>query len=326
MSEDERQESARPSARKRTAEVSSGSRLEAVIDWLEHQRTKRPVDDETGAPKEARVRGWMEKLILRTATGVAYAVAIVACLYYGMIPTALLISAMAWVCCSEFFRMVRLAGRMPNELLGLAAAIAYPSLVLLPIEHHTMLVTALLLMGCAVWYVVTPRANIADVAITAFGPIYTSLAFSSIVHIRAVDPGFMGFLLTFGVMGSVWLNDSCAYLVGSRFGKHKLAPRISPNKSTEGFWGGIAASMLIWLIIGLLKIEGISIPYALFTGVVVSISSVVGDLFESRIKRGVGVKDSGDILPGHGGLLDRSDSMLFGGMAAYVLLHLGGIL
>ncbi len=324
MSED-RQEGSRPTSHT-TTEVDSGSRIEAGIEWLERLRARRPIDDETGAPKETRVRGWMEKLILRTATGAAYAVAIVACLYLGVIPTAVLISAMAWLCCSEYFRMVRLAGRMPNEILGLAAAVAYPLAALLPFAHQTMVVTSVLLLCCAAWYVVTPRANIADVAVTAFGPIYTSLAFSSIVHIRAVDAGFQGFLLSFGVMGSVWLNDTCAYFVGSRYGKHKLAPRISPNKSTEGFWGGVAATIFIWLLVGFLKVEGVSISLALVTGVVVAFSSVMGDLFESRIKRGVGVKDSGDILPGHGGLLDRSDSMLFGGMAAYVLLHIGGIL
>ena len=146
------------------------------------------------------------------------------------------------------------------------------------------------------------------------------------MYIRASAAGLPGFLLSLGVMGSVWANDSAAYMVGSRIGRHKLAPRISPNKSVEGFWGGIAGAMEIWLLVGILKVQGISFPLALGTCAVVAFCSVLGDLFESRIKRGVGVKDSGDILPGHGGLLDRSDSMLFGGMAAYVLLHIGGIL
>lgn len=302
------------------------SRLEALIDRLEQWRASGKPFFGLGSLNTQKVRGFTEKLIQRTATGVIYAVAIVACLFFGLIPTAVIISALSWLCCSEFFRMVRKAGRMPNELLGLTIALAYPLSALIPVTHRTLLVTAILLMGCAIWYVATPRANIADVAVTAFGPIYTSLSYSSLVLIRAVDPGFEGFLLTFGVMGSIWLNDSCAYLVGSRFGKHKLAPRISPNKSTEGFWGGFFATEFIWFLIGFLRVEGTSMPLALISGVIVALSSVVGDLFESRIKRGVGVKDSGDILPGHGGLLDRSDSMLFGGMVAYVLLHIGGIL
>lgn len=309
-----------------TSRVAGGSKIEAGIERLERFRASRQNKYQEGSLRGQRVRGWTEKLILRTATGVIYAVVIIGCLYFGRIPTSIVIAAMAWLCCSEFYRMARAAGRMPNEVWGLAIALAYPLAVLLPITQSTLLVTAILLLGCAVWYVATPRANIADVAITAFAPIYTSLAFSCLAFIRAVDPGWQGFLLTLGVMGSVWANDSAAYLVGSRIGKRKLAPRISPNKSVEGFWGGILGSMVVWAILGFLHVEGLSIPYALLTGSVVAFSSVVGDLFESRIKRGVGVKDSGDILPGHGGLLDRSDSMLFGGMAAYVLLHIGGIL
>ena len=304
----------------------SSSKLERGIDKLERFRDAREGRFSEGTLRGQRVRSWTEKLILRSATGVIYAVSIVCCLYLGIIPTAIIITAMAWLCCSEFYRMVRRAGRMPNEIWGLTAATAYPLAALLPISDATLLVTAVFLIGCSAWYVLTPRANISDVAVTAFGPIYTSLAFSCLVYIRACDPGFDGFMLTFGVMGSVWLNDSFAYLVGSRIGKNKLAPRISPNKSVEGLWGGIAASVGIWAIIGFLGLEGIKMPFALVTGICVAFFSVVGDLFESRIKRGVGVKDSGDILPGHGGLLDRSDSMLFGGMVAYVLLHLGGIL
>ena len=314
------------STRRRTTNVASSSRIERGIDWLERLRNARAEAFNDGALRGQRARSWWEKLILRSATGVIYAVAIVGCLWFGVIPTAVIVAAMAWLCCSEFYRMVRTAGRMPNEIWGLTAALAYPLAVLLPVTHQTLLVTAIFLIGCSVWYVATPRANIADVAVTAFGPIYTSLAFSCRVYIRASAVGLPGFLLSLGVMGSVWLNDSAAYLVGSRIGRHKLAPRISPNKSVEGFWGGIAGAMLVWLLVGILKVQGIGIPYALVTGAVVAFCSVVGDLFESRIKRGVGVKDSGDILPGHGGLLDRSDSMLFGGMAAYVMLHIGGIL
>lgn len=326
MSEQERSDKAQAQNAAPNTRVGGGSTLENSIDRLERFRASRKARFDEGALRGQKVRGWTEKLILRTATGVLYAVIIIGCLYFGRIPTSVVISAMAWLCCSEFFRMARSAGRMPNDAWGLAAALAYPLAPLLPISHSMLLVTALLLLGCAVWYVWTPRANISDVAITAFGPIYTSMAFSCISFIRASDPGWGGFFLTLGVMGSVWANDSAAYLVGSRLGKHKLAPRISPNKSVEGFWGGIAASMAVWALMGAFKIQGLTMPHALLTGAIVAFTSVVGDLFESRIKRGVGVKDSGDIMPGHGGLLDRSDSMLFGGMTAYVLLHIGGIL
>jgi phosphatidate cytidylyltransferase len=233
---------------------------------------------------------------------------------------------MAWLCCSEFFRMARMSGRMPNEILGLAVAVAYPIAPLLPIDNALVVVTFVLLVGCAIWYVATPRANIADVAVTAFGPIYTSLLCSCVVLIRASDPTYVGGVLTFGCMASIWASDATAYLVGSRFGRHKLAPKISPNKSVEGFWGGLAGCVIVWVVMWGLRLWPLSLPVALMSGLAVGIVSVVGDLFESRIKRGVGVKDSGRIMPGHGGMLDRTDSMIFGSVVAYYILGIGGIL
>ena len=204
--------------------------------------------------------------------------------------------------------MTRMGGRMPNEIYGLAVALL------------------LFLVAIAAWYVATPRAGIGDVAVSVFGPIYTSFAFSAIVLVRVSDKGVHGALLTLGVMLSLWANDAVAYLVGSRIGSHKLAPRISPNKSWEGFWAGLLGSVAVWVVLALAGVANIGVPLAAVIGLVVGIVGVVGDLFESRIKRGVGVKDSGNLIPGHGGLLDRSDSLLFGSIAAYILLLFGGIL
>lgn len=300
--------------------------LDSAIDKIESHRSSKEGLRAVGGLKGQMVRGWTEKLLTRTTSGAIYSIVILLCLFGGVVPTTVCITAMSWLCCSEFFRISRMGGRMPNEILGLTGAIAYPVSMYLWGFGTIHVVTFALVLSLAVWYVVTPRANLADVAITVFGPIYTSLMFSCIVLIRKVDPGFDGALLTLGVMGSMWANDAMAYFIGSRFGAHKLAPKISPHKSWEGFYGGLAGSILIWSIVGMLGLEGIGMGLALVCGVVVGISAVIGDLFESRIKRGVGVKDSGNLMPGHGGLLDRSDSMLFGCTVAYFLLHIGGIL
>ena len=265
-------------------------------------------------------------MTMRIVSGAIYAVGTVACLFLGTWPTAILIAVMAFLCCSEFLKMSRRSGRMPNDVIALAFAVIFPFAPLSNISDSEFFVIFALLVVCAMWYVSTPRANMGDVALTVFGPIYTSLAFSSIVIIRDAFPGWRGALLTFAVMGSIWLSDSCAYFVGSKLGKHKLAPRISPNKSVEGFWGGMVGSVVVWLIVFALGIYNINLPYAIVCGVLVDAAAVAGDLFESRIKRGVGVKDSGNLMPGHGGMLDRSDSLLFGGMTAFLLLRLGGIL
>ena len=265
-------------------------------------------------------------MTMRIVSGAIYAIGTVACLFLGTWPTAILIAVMAFLCCSEFLKMSRRSGRMPNDVIALAFAVIFPFAPLSNISDSEFFVIFALLVVCALWYVSTPRANMGDVALTVFGPIYTSLAFSSIVIIRDAFPGWRGALLTFAVMGSIWLSDSCAYFVGSKFGKHKLAPRISPNKSVEGFWGGMVGSVAVWVVVFALGIYNINLTYAIVCGVLVDAAAVAGDLFESRIKRGVGVKDSGNLMPGHGGMLDRSDSLLFGGMTAFLLLRLGGIL
>ncbi len=315
-----------PSGGEKQERSMSGRGIEAGIDRLERVRASKHDARVAGDLRGQKARNWTEKLLARTTSGAIYLIVTVGCLFWGIVPTALLVSAMAWLCCSEFFRMARMSGRMPNEVFGLTATVLF---TLAPLSNDLMIslfITLFLMVACAAWYVLTPRANISDVAITAFGPLYTGLMFSSVVMIRHYDAGLHGFLLAFGVISSVWLNDVGAYFIGSRFGKHKLAPRISPKKSVEGLLGGLLFCILVWVALYTLKIAPLTLPLALGAGLLVGVVSVVGDLFESRIKRGVGVKDSGNAMPGHGGLLDRSDSMLFGASVAFLLLRMGGIL
>ena len=286
----------------------------------DNEENIQPAED--NAPQQATKAS---KFMTRAVVGVGYAVLVLVCLLMGRWATTALLCVFAWQCCNEFYKMMRMAGRMPNELIGLAAAVSFP--IAANISYLYSGVAAFLLaIATGVWYVLTPRANISDVALTVFGPMYTSLLFTSILKFRAVDPGIMGGILTFAVMASIWVNDSFAYIFGSRFGRTKLAPKISPNKSWEGFFGGMLGSILVWVLISLLGLMPVPVPMAILTGIVLGIFGVIGDLFESRIKRSVGVKDSGNIMPGHGGLLDRHDSMLFGVMAAAFVLKVGGLL
>ncbi|MDY2777169.1 MAG: phosphatidate cytidylyltransferase [Collinsella sp.] len=267
----------------------------------------------------------LNKLLIRSGFGIVYAALFILCLLFGKIPTAILIAIMSWLCCHEFFRMTRIDGKVPNELIGLSAAVLFPLSAL----GAPVLLTAvlfLLVVAVGLWYLFSPRARLSDIAVTLFGPIYTGFMLSAIVLTRGALDGFPGALLSIGVCASLWINDSFAYLVGSRFGRHKLAPKISPKKSWEGFIGGIVGSMLVWTILYLTGFYRLNLPMALACGFCIALLGVFGDLIESRIKRGVGVKDSGDLIPGHGGMLDRTDSLIFGCIAAHLALMIGGVI
>ncbi len=108
-----------------------------------------------------------------------------------------------------------------------------------------------------------------------------------------------------------WANDTLAYFTGRFLGKHPLAPRISPKKTWEGFWGGAAGSVVGALVVKALFLPRLSIPAAVLVGAGAAFLGPLGDLCESMLKRAAGVKDSGKLLPGHGGLLDRIDAVLF---------------
>lgn len=264
-------------------------------------------------------------LVVRTAFGLGYAGIFIVCLLLGALPTAIFIAVVSFLCCFEFYRMMRLDGKVPNEWLGLAASVLFPLFAL----GDPVLLTALLfvlVLSLGLWYLYSPRTRIADVSVTAFGPLYTGFMLSAVVLLRNRVPGFEGALLAIGVCASVWVSDSLAYLVGKRFGAHKMAPKISPHKTWEGFMGGMLGSVLIWLILWAVGFYELSLAYAVLCGVIVGVLGVFGDLIESRIKRGVGVKDSGNLIPGHGGMLDRSDSLIFACITAHLLLVIGGVL
>lgn len=289
--------------------------------------SNRPVHNDDavfGTDHDARDDG-RTGFAVRAAFGIGYAVVFIACLLFGTVSTALFVSVISGLCCFEFYRMMRRDGKVPNEPLGLAAAVLFPLCALVDSVWLTALIFVMVL-SLGLWYLYSPRTRIADVSVTAFGALYTGFMLSAIVLTRDRVPGFPGALLSIGICASVWVSDSLAYMAGKRFGAHKMAPRISPHKTWEGFAGGILGSVIIWVILWAVGFYDLSLWYALVCAVVVGVLGVFGDLIESRIKRGVGVKDSGNLLPGHGGMLDRSDSLIFSCITAHLLLVIGGVL
>lgn len=235
---------------------------------------------------------------------------------------ALLIVIVDWAAV-EYVRVAR--SRAPHAPLwplpvlipllggGLAYAVAEGGL---PVPGPAALLASLALLslgfGTLVLLARVPlEESLASLGALAFGLPYFAVPLASVYALRQDDPWLM-FLL----MAIVFLGDTGAYYIGSRWGKHKMAPLISPNKSWEGAAAGFVTSVLaaaVWSVWRLGYLDGGLVAVAALTG----IAAQLGDLVESMIKRGAGVKDSGHLLPGHGGMYDRIDAMLF---AAPVLL------
>jgi phosphatidate cytidylyltransferase len=147
-------------------------------------------------------------------------------------------------------------------------------------------------------------------AIAVLATTYVGMLGGSLIRLRNDFPED-GSKLVFFLLLVVWLGDSGAYYVGKRFGRHKLSPRISPKKTIEGLIGGMSASVITAVVIHFTFFKTFPLHHAVIAGVLLSIAGVIGDLAESMWKRSADVKDSGSLLPGHGGLLDRFDSILF---------------
>jgi phosphatidate cytidylyltransferase len=158
-----------------------------------------------------------------------------------------------------------------------------------------------------------------DVAVTVTGILYVGLLFAFQAGIHAGPAGRQWLLFLYFV---IWASDTGAYYVGSAFGRHRLYEKISPKKSIEGLIGGTAASMLVAYACARWLVQGLGAGDALVLGAVLSLIGTVGDLAESLIKRSAGVKDSGVLIPGHGGILDRMDSMLFAAPALFYYIRM----
>lgn len=234
------------------------------------------------------------------------------------------VGLLAMIATAELIKMRRLA---PNSIEGVLAMLA--SLVLtLPLQNYlTFLPTdgnytayaivVFLLLGATVFNIV--RYNYSDVVFPIASSFYVGIGFHSLVLARmdGLDKVFFALCL-------VWATDIGAYMIGRRFGRRKLLPKVSPNKTVEGFVGGILSAVvvaIIFLIVDKSLLAGYSFGMMLLLVVIFSIFSQFGDLVESAIKRHFGVKDSGKIIPGHGGILDRFDGMIF----VFPIMHFFGL-
>jgi phosphatidate cytidylyltransferase len=157
----------------------------------------------------------------------------------------------------------------------------------------------------------SPEGSLSGSAVSCTVVLYTGLCGACLGYLRLLPDGDLGIRLLFFFLASIWLGDSGAYYVGSAIGRHRMSPRISPNKTWEGLLGGViatgAGAAVATLVVGLPW----SWTHIAALAAILSVVAPVGDLVESQFKRDTSVKDSSTLIPGHGGLLDRTDSLLF---------------
>jgi phosphatidate cytidylyltransferase len=263
-------------------------------------------------------------LKVAAATGTALAALVVGLLFVSAGAFFALAALIILVGQAEFYLAARRAGRDPALPLGLVAGAALLTGVFLRGEGAVGLILFLTFLFTFVWYLVSERsaaAPMSEIAVTVLGVAYIPLL-GSFAGLLARRPDGRGVIIAMILATAVY--DMGAYAGGSRFGRHRLAPTISPNKTTEGAMVATFATLLIGTA-GAHWLGPWSWGQAALFALLVCVAAPIGDLVESMIKRDFGIKDMGTILPGHGGALDRIDAMLFTGPAAYLSLRAFGI-
>jgi len=276
-------------------------------------------------PERGRNGGGDRDLPVAIAAGAALFVVALFCFWRGPAWAAALATVVVLFAAIELYDSFRRAGYKPATLLGLAATAALMIGSYVKGERAVPLVLALAVVFSMLWYllgVVRARPT-HNLGVTVLGFLWVGFlgSFASLM-LRYPDSEGVAFLLATVV--AVVANDIGALFAGRQFGNTPLAPDISPNKTVEGFFGGFLATFFVCLVMsgGPLHLHPWTLGSAVWLAIVVSVVGPTGDLCESMIKRDLGLKDMGSILPGHGGLLDRFDAMLFALPAVYYLVEL----
>ncbi len=276
-------------------------------------------DDATpanGAPARRASARWLANLRQRLGSAavlIALVIGIVFC--GGWIAFA---AAFIFLCLGAWEMSVMFAkkGWRPQIIISVALGVDFLFAAMFPAQRLLIIsggISACVILSFTVFLLASEsfESALRDWAMTIAIPFYLGWPLALFLALRGYDFGYgsTGFWWVVATFGMVWGHDSAAYIAGHFFGKTKLAPRISPAKTWEGFAGGLTLSIIAAFVLTL----PIGLPwYAwLSMGALTAVASTIGDLAESLLKRGAGVKDSGQLIPGHGGMLDRMDSLLF---------------
>ncbi len=270
------------------------------------------------AEATVRARLHAQSVGARVVAGFALAGITLAAAWAGGLFLALLLLIGVMAALLEFFRMSKRAGHPVLMLPGLAGGAA---IVILGALHRPAEAGAVL-VAIALWMIAASlrppiEGRLDGLALTVFGVLYVAGFAVHLLWLRELERG-LGLLLV--VLLGTWAADTFAFFVGIRWGKRKLAPHVSPGKSVEGFLGGLAGTILVAGVAARF-VSGFTLPEALLTGLVIGLVSPLGDLLESLLKRNLCAKDASHIIPGHGGVLDRIDSLLLVAPVSFYLFR-----
>jgi phosphatidate cytidylyltransferase len=258
-------------------------------------------------------------LARRVATAAVALPLLLAALFLG--PPALaaaVVAAAAGIGLWEFFGLLKARGLAPFPIPGAVLLAAIFLEVAYPVSPASLWPAVALVILASL----LPRgpdfaATVPSAALTLLGALYLGALGGSVAALRLLEPDTHGAWRVVLLLAIVMGSDTAAFFVGSAIGRHKLAPGISPGKTIEGAAGAVVGGIAAAAIVRRFGLPSLPLAHALALGVAVSALGIAGDLVESLLKRWAGVKDSGALFPGHGGMLDRLDSILFGAPVLY---------
>ncbi|HVW14388.1 MAG TPA: phosphatidate cytidylyltransferase [Mucilaginibacter sp.] len=265
----------------------------------------------------------------RAITGFFFVIVMIASILLGRYTFDIFYLVLSTLCLFEFYRLVMQTGIKPALILGvLTGALVYIIFAALAMNNDgapaNYLLLALVPCFAAIFIQELFRrseAPFTNITYTVFGLLFTVMPFC-FFHALAYLDGYSGFNfhIPLGFLIMLWANDTGAYLCGMSFGRHKLFERHSPKKTWEGFIGGVLISAAAGLILSHFYKE-LAWQHWVIAALLIGCFGTLGDLVESMLKRSLNVKDSGGILPGHGGLLDRFDGLLMAAPIVYMYLY-----
>jgi len=270
----------------------------------------------------------LSNFLQRTITGAIFIILIIGSILWNHYAFSLVFLIFTILGVTEFYSIISKTGSKPYGFSGIIiSALLFLICSYIAISnsniHFILIILPLLFIDFIIELFRNHKTPIQNIAFTYIGIFYVALPMSLLNFLS--NPGFehdkysKGILLGFFLL--IWSNDTFAYLIGRKFGKHKLFERISPKKTWEGSIGGLIFSLITSYILSVF-VKDLSIFQWLGMSIIVVIFGTLGDLTESMLKRSLDIKDSGNILPGHGGILDRFDAVLLAAPFAFIYLFL----